>query len=315
MRRKETRHVVFGGHGAVGAAVLGELRRLRIVGVSAQRSPPSDPDGIQADLTDRASTIKALENASHAYICVGLPYRLSVWQKTWPVMIDNVISAAADTGTDIIFLDNIYMYGPPPLRIPITEEHPQEPSSKKGAVRKKVAETLLDAHGQGKIKAVIGRAPHFYGPRAVNSLLYVTVLKRMLAGQAPQWMGDPNLRHAFVHVGDAGRALVELALTPDSFGSVWHLPVATPPPSLQMIVDQMGAMLNRPSKIANVSKSLVKTMSPFAPLVKEAAEMAYQSENDYVFSSDKFMKRFSGFYITPYEQGIAEMVWSFQNAR
>ena len=36
--------------------------------------------------------------------------------------------------------------------------------SRKGRLRKQLAETLLSAHQSGKVKAVIGRAPDFYGP-------------------------------------------------------------------------------------------------------------------------------------------------------
>ncbi len=39
--------------------------------------------------------------------------------------------------------------------------------------------------------------------------------------------------------------------------------------------------------------------------------MMYQTESDYVFSSDKFMARYPDFPVTPYDEGLKAMVESF----
>jgi hypothetical protein len=45
----------------------------------------------------------------------------------------------------------------------------------------------------------------------------------------------------------------------------------------------------------------------FMPIMRELVEMMYQYEQDYVFNSDKFEKRFS-IKPTPYADGIKEIV-------
>ena len=40
--------------------------------------------------------------------------------------------------------------------------------------------------------------------------------------------------------------------------------------------------------------------------------MLYQFETDYMFSYDKFQKQFPKFEVTPYQDGVKNMVVSFQ---
>jgi nucleoside-diphosphate-sugar epimerase len=235
-----------------------------------------------------------------------------VWQRDWPVIMANAIEAASRSGAKIIFLDNIYMYGPKPLLNPITEDHPTNPPAIKGKVRKQIAESLLEAHKSGKVTAVIGRAGDFYGPGATNSPLYVSVLKEMLLGRRPLWMGNNAAVHSFIHIGDAARALVELALADDTYGQVWLLPASKPTPTVQALADTMGQILERPSGLLVVPKFALNGLTFIVPLMKELKEMLYQYETDYVISSFKFMKRFPSFTVTSYQQGITEMVEWFR---
>jgi hypothetical protein len=45
----------------------------------------------------------------------------------------------------------------------------------------------------------------------------------------------------------------------------------------------------------------------FIPIMREFPEMVYQYEQDYIFDSSKFEKRF-GIMATPPEEGIADLV-------
>ncbi len=57
---------------------------------------------------------------------------------------------------------------------------------------------------------------------------------------------------------------------------------------------------------------LRKVLSLFIPVLKEAGKMLYQFENEYRMSFDKFRSQFPDFKVTPYDQGIREMVKSFK---
>jgi nucleoside-diphosphate-sugar epimerase len=202
------------------------------------------------------------------------------------------------------------MYGPSPLHVPFDEAHPQNPPSKKGQVRKVIAEMLLNAHRAGKVEAVIGRSADFYGPNARSSPLYASFLENMLKGENPAWLAKPSTRHTYAYTKDVGRALVSLALEADTYGQAWHLPVGKPilPEEAS---DLFGVTLGRKFKVQYMSALLKAMVSLFIPILKEVKEMSYQFNNDYIMSWDKFKKRFPGFVVTSYEAGMKETVESF----
>ncbi|MGQ7325468.1 hypothetical protein ACTGW8_12860, partial [Streptococcus suis] len=96
-----------------------------------------------------ASVEAGLKGVQRVFMTVGLEYKLKVWQRDWPVIIDNLIAGASANGSKIVFFDNIYLYGPSPLQNPITEEHPRVPPSKKGKVRLALVEKLEAAMHSG----------------------------------------------------------------------------------------------------------------------------------------------------------------------
>ncbi|MEI9814000.1 MAG: NAD-dependent epimerase/dehydratase family protein, partial [Acidobacteriota bacterium] len=301
---------VLGAGGGVGLDVLRELELRQIAAKGSART--QRPGWIQADLTDADQTRKACEGASHVYLCAGLLYNRDVWRRDWPRIMDNVIAAAEAAQSRVIFIDNIYMYGPAPLQVPITEEHAQEPPSVKGAIRKQVANNLLAAHRAGRVRAVIARAPDFYGPGATNSVIGQMMIPKMLAGGKPVWLGDPNLNHSFGHIGDIARAMVVLALDDDSYGQVWHTPTSRERISATRIHEILSAETGYKGSMFAIPRWSIPILKWFVPVLGEVDEMAYQYFSDYTFSSAKFEARYPDFAITPYEQGLREMVAAYR---
>jgi hypothetical protein len=52
----------------------------------------------------------------------------------------------------------------------------------------------------------------------------------------------------------------------------------------------------------------LKIIGLFVPFIKEIIELLYQWEQDYIFDSSKFTKRFPEFRVTPLEDGIEEIL-------
>lgn len=305
-------HTVLGASGAVGRAVVDELRRrgLPVRAVSRSLDQPGVTT-VPADLLQPYEAQRAIEGSTHVYLCVGLPYNAKVWKRDWPVLMRNVIAACSAQGARLIFLDNVYLYGPAPLQQPFDESHPQQPVSKKGEARKATMDLLQNAMDAGDVKAVTGRCADFYGPYATNSLLYVTFLERMLKGKAPQVLFPTDVPHTYTDVVDAGRALVELALAEDTYGQAWHLPVGRP-----ITIEEITAIFNRhlgtafkPSMIPDFAQRL---LGLFLTPVKEVREMSYQFEHPYIMADGKFRKRFPGFEVPDYDTGLGQMVQFFK---
>ncbi|HRJ17050.1 MAG TPA: NAD-dependent epimerase/dehydratase family protein [Saprospiraceae bacterium] len=308
-------HVVLGASGASGRAVVQELKRrnlpFRAIGRSAHFS---DFEMTAADVFNPDELLRAVQGASHVYLCIGLPYSTKIWQQQWPLLMQNTIEVCETVRARLIFLDNIYMYGPAPLAVPFDETHAQHPTSRKGIVRKQTADMLLQAIEDKRVDALIGRSADFYGAQAVNSGLYVSFLDRMLKGKSPLSIAPKGVPHTFANTSDNGRALVALAFEESAYGQVWHLPVGEPI-TPEEATEIFNRVLGTQFKSGFMPDILLGFLSLFIKVLKEVAEMQYQNKTPYSMSFEKFRRQFPDFETTPYETGFREMAASFQTGQ
>jgi nucleoside-diphosphate-sugar epimerase len=307
-----TLHTVLGASGAIGRAVVRELqfRNLPVRTVERQSAHPQTTT-VEADLLKPDDARKSIAGSSHVYLCIGLPYRADVWQVQWPLVMENVIDACAESGANLIFFDNVYLYGPPPLRVPFDENHPQQPVTKKGMARRQTAEILLRAFASGKVNGLIGRAADFYGPYAVNSPFYISFLERMLHGKSPQSLFPLNVKHTYAYTTNLGQALVMLALDPSTYQQVWHLPVGEPI-TIHEVTDMFNRLMGTAYRTSFLPELMQQALSIVIPPIREVREMKYQFESPYIMSYEKFRNHFPDFRVTRYEDGIRSMIESFQ---
>ena len=306
-------HIVLGASGAVGKAVIQALQAKEVNVIAVARSKKrNDIPCRTADLLIAEQALMAVQGATHVYLCVGLPYNKEVWRRDFPLIMKNVIAACKATEAKLVYLDNIYMYGPAPLSVPFDETHPQHPTTHKGKARKQTTDLLLSAIEKGEIKALVGRAADFYGPGAINSPFYISFLDRMLQGKTPQSIAFPGVKHTYAYVPDLGRALVELALEEAAYGGVWHLPVG-PAVTMEEMLTYFNAALHTNYKVSFLAPWMRKLIALFVPVLKEAGEVMYQYETEYVMSFEKFKRQFPDFKLTPYQRGVEETIAYFRD--
>lgn len=262
---------------------------------------------IPADLTQYEEVLDAVKGSEVVYLTAGLPYNTRIWKSSWPLIMKNVINACLEHTCKLVFFDNMYMYDGRRLD-PITEESPVNPPSKKGRVRAEIAHMLLTATRESELQALIARCADYYGPGIKqNSLLTETVFKPLSKGSTANWLMSDTYKHAFTFTPDAGRATAILGNTPEAYGQVWHLPTAPNPMSGKQWIEAIAAQLGVRPRYRTVSKSMVRLLGLFIPVMKESIEMLYQYDRDYVFSSAKFEQHFN-FQPTPYQEGIRQIV-------
>ena len=301
---------ILGAGGAIGKNLALELMKydkdIRLVSRKPSKVNASD-ELFPADLTDPEATMKALQGSSVAYLVAGLPYDIKVWREMWPVIMKNVISSCEKNGCKLVFFDNIYMYDPDSIGN-MTEETPVNPGSKKGHVRKEIAEMLMNAVHDGRIEGLIARSADFYGPGiGQTSVLNETVIKPLANGKSANWLGSLKYKHSFTYTPDAGRDTALLGNTPSAFGEIWHLPTASDPPTGKQWIELIAKELGVKPRAQAAPRFVVSIMGWFSPIMKELSEMVYQYDRDYIFRSDKFEERF-GVKPTPYSEGIKEVI-------
>lgn len=298
--------VVLGATGGVGhvlAQVLAaEGATVRAVNRSGRALLPASVEVVAADLTDRESTRTACEGATVVYHCAGLPYQQ--WATYMPSMLDNVISAVGATGATLVYCDNCYMYAP--TAEPLTEESPQLPVTRKGKLRKQLAETILTAHAQGRIRASIGRAPDVYGPGVRASAVGEQLFTALVAGKRVPWLGKLDVLHALAYVEDFARGLIVLGNNAQALGEVWHIPTAQALTGRQYIALASQAA-GVPAKPLAVPRMLLAVLGLTNPVVRESVEMFYEFSEPYLFDGSKFTRAFGG-TPTPHDDALRQTV-------
>ena len=138
----------------------------------------------------------------------------------------------------------------------------------------------------------------------MNSFFDSLVLAKYAKKQKAMWIGNVDVQHSFTYVPDTGSALYTLARDPSSENQVWHLPTAPAMKGLEFLQLAARNFGTKPA-YTRVNKFMLNTIGIFNKLIGETAEMYYQYQYDYIFSSEKFEKAYK-VQPTIYEQGMRE---------
>lgn len=260
------------------------------------------------DLTDKDKTFEAVSGSDVVYLTAGLPYDSDVWEKIWPQIMKNTIEACKHHKAKLVFFDNVYMYGN--VDGWMTEETPFNPCSKKGEIRAKIANMLLDEIKTGYLSALIARAADFYGPDTPKSFVTVTIFDKLSKGKKAQIMENPDARHSLSYTPDCAAATALLGNTETAFNQTWHLPSDMNVLTHKEMVDLAAKYFGVDSSYSVIKRWLLKLVGLFSKEMKENIEMLYQFNSDYLFDSSKFDNAFK-FAKTEHEKGFFETVKSY----
>ena len=298
---------ILGAGGSIGTELALELKkytdRVRIVSRNPEKVNDND-ELIKADLTDPEATKKAVEGSEVVYLTVGLPYFYKVWNKAWPLIMNNCINACKLYGAKMVFFDNIYLYDREQFNY-LDENTTVAPSSKKGEVRANIAEKFMNAVNSKEIEGLIARSPDFIAIK--NSIPVEMVYKSLVQGKRAQWFSTFNKKHTFIYAPDAARASALLGNTPEAYGQVWHLPSIEEKLTGDQWIDLFARHMQLDAKKMTIPIWLTKTMGIFVPIMKELGEMAYQYDRDYIFVDKKFREKFD-FQTVSADEAVSQIV-------
>lgn len=299
---------VLGSNGQIGQEIAKELYKnytkdIRLVSRKPHKIHDTD-EVVPADLMKYEDTLKAIEGSDVVYFAVGLPADSEMWEKRFPVMMENVIKACAETHSKLAFFDNTYMYEK--NANVQTESSPFVPVGRKSKARAKMAEMLLTAMKEGKIEALIGRAPEFYGPDLTQSITNSLVFNRVKTDKKAIIPISASVLRTLIWTPDASRALALLGNTPDAFGQTWHLPTDKSV-TYKKLIEITEEVTGKNIKYTVLPMWAFKIGSLFNGQVKELMELLPRYKYNNIFNSDKFKKRFPEFKVTTYKEGIQQV--------
>ncbi|MCY1253334.1 NmrA-like family protein [compost metagenome] len=302
---------LFGAAGAIGqsvaAALRGKGRPYRVVGRNAGSlhtafgtDPlaevvtwnPDSPESVQA----AASGIETL------IYMVGVNY----WQfQLHPELMRKTLDGAVAAGVKhFILIGTVYPYGRVQTGNPVREDHPREPHTFKGRMRKAQEDLLMQADASGRIRATVLRLPDFYGPGVQASLLHRAAQAAVNGGTADM-IGPLDQPHEFVYVPDVGPVVARLIDTPAAFGKIWHLAGAGVTTQREL-VSEMERQTGRTLKLRVAGKTMLRLMGLFNPFMRELVEMHYLMTDPLVMDDSALQRLIGPTRKTPYDKGIRQ---------
>ena len=306
--------LVIGATGGVGGAVTRSLlaRGWRIRALNRDPERAAGIKGltgvawIKGDAMNAADVIAAALGVDLIVHGANPPgYR--DWDKVVLPMLESSIAAARASGATILFPGTVYNYGPDlydrPGGVAVTETSPQNPVTRKGAIRAEM-ERRLEASG---VRTILVRAGDFFGPGATANSWFSQVVKPGKAVRGVVYPGDRDAGHAWAYLPDLAETMVRLVerraelptFAAFNFGGHWF----------ERGVELAQAVLRvveRPSgKTGAFPWLMVIGLSPVVPVFRELLEMRYLWTRSLRLDNAKLVAFLGEEPHTPLDQAVA----------
>jgi nucleoside-diphosphate-sugar epimerase len=306
-------HVVIGGAGGTGAALVAELKRRghRVRSVSRRGTAgPVGTEAVAADVSIRSQALEATRGAAVIYQAAQPAYHR--WTTDFPPMQVALLAAAEAHNSKLVMADNLYLYGP--VDGSMREDTPPHPVGKKGRLRARLAEELLAAHRAGRVRVAIGRSSDYFGPGGVNSTLGEFLFDAAVNGKTTRWLGSLDALHAVSYLEDMAVGLVTLGERDEAEGQIWHLPVNATVTGREFLTEVWEAVGQRP-KIGRVGRLVVRIGGLFSPRTRELNETLYQWERPFLVDDSKWQRAFGPYQPIPLAEAIERTLAWFRSRR
>jgi nucleoside-diphosphate-sugar epimerase len=294
--------LVLGATGGIG----GEVARLLVARgwrVKALNRSARHGDGLEwllGDAMNRDDVVRAAEGVQLIVHAVNPPGYRNWGQLVLP-MIDNTIAAARASGARILLPGTVYNYGPDALPH-IHEDAPQQPVTRKGAIRVEMERRLKDSG----LPVLVVRAGDFFGPKAGNSWFAQGLIKPGKPVTAISNPAAPGVGHQWAYLPDVAETmvrLVERAGTLPQFACYqmaghWDADGTQMPAAIARAAGQPGV------KISAFPWWLTWLASPFVPVFRELREMRYLWRQPVRMSNARLLAVLGSEPHTPLDQAV-----------
>jgi nucleoside-diphosphate-sugar epimerase len=295
------KHLVL-GVGQIGSRIAAALvaRGEEVVVVRRREGGAGIPGVIvrRGDLGDPAFAASLGQGVDVVYQCTNPQYH------RWPAELlpntEGAIAIAQRNGARLVVLDNLYAYGDTGAA-PRSEDTEMAPCSKKGELRKRMADRYLEARRAG-LRVTLVRASDFVGPAMDQAVLGDRAIDRLLAGRAVEVMGDADQPHAYTYGPDVAEAMMRTARLADA-PFVVHVPTL-PARSTRAWVEALASAIGGRPKVLRLPSWLLSAVGFFDPVMGELVEMIYQFESPFLVD-DARSRALLGMEPTRFEDQIA----------
>ena len=272
--------LVLGATGGVGGemarALLRHGWRVRALARNPETAPPlPGAEWVKGDALDRGSVVAAAAGVSVIVHAVNPPgYRN--WAGLVLPMIDNTIAAAAAVGgARIVLPGTIYNYGPDAFPL-LSERSPQNPATRKGAIRVELERRLEKASAFG-VPSLILRCGDFVGPRPGNGWFHQGLVTPGRPVRSVAYPGPGELGHAWAYLPDVGETTARLLAMEADLApfATFHMAGHWLEHGIEMAEAISRAVGDPDIPVKTMPWRLMSLAAPFNETVRELLEMRY----------------------------------------
>ena len=304
--------LVLGAGGGIGGEAARQLRaegwtvKALKRGLAQEGRGADGLDWIRGDALKAADVLRAAAGCAVIVHAVNPPgYR--DWDKLVLPMLANTIAAAQAGGALVVLPGTVYNYGEDAFPL-LTEDAPQHPATRKGAIRVRMEAALRDFCARGG-RALVLRAGDYFGPRAGNNWFaqgmvsagrpVTRILNPAQYGAGHQWAYLPDV--AAVMVALIGRRERLESFASFHMGGHWDEDGTG---MAQAVVRAIVRAGGRPPRIAAFPWWLARIAAPFHATMRELLEMRYLWQQPVRMDNAKLLAVLGKEAHTPLDQAV-----------
>lgn len=296
--------LVIGATGGVGGAIADRLLadgwHVRAINrdpaSAAQRSGRTGLEWVKGDAMVEADVVAAAQGAEIVVHGANPPgYRN--WAGLQLPMLASTIAAARAAGPRILFPGTVYNYGPDAFPR-IDERSPQNPRSRKGAIRVKMEQALRDAG----VPVLIVRCGDFFGPKPGNNWLSQGIVKAARPIASVLYPGPLGIPHAWAYLPDVAETFVRLLAT--DLGPFEVFQMKGHEVTGHELVAGLEAAAGRTLKVSRLPWPALALAAPFNETLREMREMRYLWDEPVLLDDRRLVRQLGAEPRTPLAEAL-----------
>ncbi len=311
--------LILGANGRFGAAAVQAVANAGWQVIAQTRRAPSMPwpaqvQALVSPLHPIETIVNAARSATHVVHALNPPY--TEWSTQLLPMASKGMDIAQALGATFMLPGNVYNFGAsmPPVLAPNT---PERPSTTKGELRCQLEATLAARGAQG-LRSVVLRAGDFYGA-GVGSWMDLVILKSLRQGKLV-YPGPWQLPHAWAYLPDLAQAMVMVASRQDALPVTTRLHFQGHTLTGEQLLDalqQAAQALRLPLPNGSLTSHMKRSQmpwwplrlaSPFAPMLREVAAMAYLWNVPHTLDDETLQRVIGPVPCTPLHEAMAATI-------
>ncbi len=280
-------HLVTGGSGVLGRAVIRELLDHGIKVRVFDLKPPPDPllgevEFINGSVLDQAAVDRALRGIEVAHhLAASMPQAGLSARGFWEINVGgtlNVAHAAIKAGARrMVFASTIEIYGLHyPREFPVTEESEKRFTGTYSRNKWECEERLAALRGRHGLEAAFPRMPMIFGPGFYHEPSMITLFKLIRRGWPVPVVAAPDAPWASVAAADAASGFRLCAEVPQADGQAFNIAAPDAPPCREALIALINSVGSRSRPLAvpvSWTKKMVDLMERFEAYSPTPAEL------------------------------------------